>query len=196
MSRPPADPVRLACLTAGGAGFMRPAPGTWGSLVGAAIFAVLWLTVGPHVPRGVFEIIIALAVALTCVPAVRWGQWAIEYFGREDPSQFVLDEVAGQWVTCLFLPLALGAGGSLWSPWSLWSLACVLGLQFLLFRIADIIKPQPAAYIDAHWPGGWGIMFDDLVAGVYANIAGQLLWRLTPLAAWLHASGVPHGFGG
>jgi len=60
----------------------------------------------------------------------------------------------------------------------------VIGGQFVLFRALDVIKPPPARGLE-RLRAGWGILLDDLVAGAYANVLGQLLWRATPLAAWL-----------
>ena len=88
----------------------------------------------------------------------------------------MLDEFAGQWFALLALPVGLDAG--------LRAVACVVGGQFVLFRVLDIVKPPPAFGLQ-RLPAGWGILVDDLAAGAYANLVGQLLWRLTPLAAWL-----------
>jgi phosphatidylglycerophosphatase A len=83
------------------------------------------------------------------------GVWAAgraeEFFGRVDPGQVVIDEVVGQMVTLLAHPRA---------SWT-WLLA-----GFLLFRVFDVIKPFPARRAE-HIHGGWGIMLDDVVAGVY-----------------------------
>lgn len=170
------DRIKAACITVLGSGYLWP-PGTWGSAVAALAFVLVWwltgLSGGPG--RAVDAIVIAgvLASSATCVI---WGEWAIQRFQRADPREFVLDEFAGQWIALLALPLA----GHL-SPTAL---AAVVFSQFVLFRVADVIKPPPARQFEK-LPAGWGILMDDLMAGVYANIAGQLLWRLTPLAAWL-----------
>jgi phosphatidylglycerophosphatase A len=71
----------------------------------------------------------------------------------EDPGLVVVDEVAGMWVTLLFVPFT--------------PLTAALG--FLAFRLMDIVKPFPARRLE-DLPGGWGIMADDLMAGVYANV--------------------------
>jgi phosphatidylglycerophosphatase A len=110
------------------------------------------------------------------VVSVAWGEWAVEYFRDNDPKQFVLDEFAGQWVALLVLPASLTA--------ETWAFVLVAGGQFVLFRIFDIIKPPPARQAE-RLPAGWGILTDDLFAGLYANLVGQLLWRATPLASWL-----------
>ncbi len=172
--------VRTAWITVLGSGFAPAAPGTAGSLVAVLLWAGLWgLVAAAGLPRFVLELLTAIGIGLAARFSVVWGPWAIAHFGRADPPPFVLDEFAGQWVALLALPVGLGTGG--------WPLACAAGMQFLLFRIMDIVKPPPARQLEA-LPAGWGILADDLMAGVYANVAGQLLWRLTPVAAWLGAA--------
>ena len=171
------DTIKTLCITVGGSGFAPFASGTWGSLAALVPFIVLWqLSAYAQVSRPLLEALILLGVVLACIPAVRWGPWAIARFGRKDPKQFVLDEFAGQWVALLLMPVSLSAG--------LFTLAWVIGGQFLLFRIMDIIKPPPARQLE-RYPAGWGVLLDDLAAGVYANIVGQLVWRLSPASDWL-----------
>jgi phosphatidylglycerophosphatase A len=122
------------------------------------------------------ELVLIAGVVVSSWLSVRWGPWAIAHFGDEDPHPFVLDEFAGQWVALLILPIGYHASG--------WAVACTAGLAFLLFRVFDVIKPPPARQAE-HLPAGWGILTDDLVAGLYANLVGQLVWRLTPLGTWL-----------
>ncbi|MFH1748819.1 MAG: phosphatidylglycerophosphatase A [Planctomycetota bacterium] len=169
--------MKAACITVLGSGHLRPAPGTWGSLVAVAIFAAgWWLLANTVAARWSIEAVILVGIVLSSTAAVRWGEWAIARFASGDPKDFVLDEFAGQWVALLWLPLSLQC------DW--WTFACVVGGQFVLFRIMDIIKPPPARQLE-RLPAGWGILTDDLMAGVYANLVGQLAWRLTPMAAWL-----------
>ena len=174
------DRIKAACITVLGAGYLRPAPGTWGSLFAIVLFLPVWALVAlTRAPRPLVEIALIAGILGASWLAVLWGGWAIARWGRSDPRQFTLDEFAGQWTSLLWLPLAC--------PTDLWSLACMLGSQFVLFRILDVIKPPPARQAEA-LPAGWGILVDDLFAGAYANIIGQLLWRLTPLAGWLHVA--------
>ena len=80
-----------------------------------------------------------------------------------DPSIVVIDEIVGMWITLLFLPKVFP----------------VMIIGFFAFRAMDILKPQPAKYLE-RIPNGWGIMLDDVVAGVYANLltwAGWLVWQ-------------------
>lgn len=175
------DKFKAACVTVGGSGYAPIASGTWGSAAAVLPFAVIWWICGTaSAPRGVLEGLVVAGVLISSVLSVQFGEWAIARFGRKDPGQFVLDEFAGQWVALLLMPIGMTA--------DLWSFACVVGGQFFLFRVMDVIKPPPARQLERQ-PAGWGILLDDLFAGAYANIVGQLLWRLTPLAAWL---GVTH----
>ncbi len=145
---------RLALLvaTAGGAGYSPIAPGTAGSAVGIVIF---WFTRAWPLAWQT-----GLLVAISLV-----GTWAAsvaaEHFGREDPGQVVVDEVAGQLLTLI----ATGA-----------SLAG-MALGFFVFRALDIVKPWPANRFE-RLPGGVGIMADDLMAGVYGNLALQIAARV------------------
>jgi phosphatidylglycerophosphatase A len=176
------ETIRVASITVGGTGFVPFASGTWGSLGAMVPFVALWYIATPYLPRGVFDLLIGVGILKACVFSVVWGDWAIARFGRKDPKPFVLDEFAGQWVALLALPLA---------PTADWfAVACVLGGQFFLFRLFDVVKPPPARQLEA-LPSGWGILLDDLFAGLYANLVGQVLWRLTPLPVTLGLVGVP-----
>lgn len=149
--------MRLARLvaTAGGLGDAPVAPGTVTSLPVA--LAVWWIAPGP---AG----LLALTAAVTVV-----GIWAA---GREearvgvrDPSTIVVDEVAGMLVALVAVPAGLG-----------WALAA-----FFLFRAFDVWKPWPIDRLQ-DLPGGWGVVSDDLLAGVYANLLLQLAHLV--LLAW------------
>ncbi len=127
-----------------GAGYSPIAPGTAGSAVGLALF---W---------GVVRLPLAAQVALVAVVSlvgVAAGTRVSRDLGLEDPGLVVVDEVAGMWVSLLFLPFTVGT-----------ALA-----GFLLFRVMDVLKPYPARQLEG-LPEGWGIMADDLMAGVYANL--------------------------
>lgn len=138
-------------------GLLRPAPGTWGSL------AALVLGVGLDAWLG-FP---ALAVAFVAVTAL--GFWACEQALKdrpgEDPSEIVIDEVAGQWLALLFPAAAFyfGPGKEGFLPWPAW-----LG-AFLLFRLFDIWKPWLVGRADARHDAA-GVMLDDLWAGVFGGI--------------------------
>jgi phosphatidylglycerophosphatase A len=137
--------------TAGGAGYFPVAPGTAGSVVGVAVVMAL-----ARLPLERGAAIAVLAAAAIVVFAV--GVWAASeaetYFGRTDPGQVVIDEVVGQIITLLLIPHA---------TWK-WLIG-----GFLLFRGFDIIKPFPARQAE-RFPRGWGIMVDDVIAGVYGLV--------------------------
>lgn len=164
-------------ITLCGVGYLPVASATWASAgvtLAYALFRLALLRAG--VATAVIDALVVTAVAMACVASVRWGPWAIERFGRKDPKPFVLDEFAGQSLALLALPPAVDASGA--------GLAAVLVGQFLLFRLFDILKPSPARELE-RLPRGWGILCDDLMAGIYANVVGQLAWRATPLGTWL-----------
>jgi phosphatidylglycerophosphatase A len=85
--------------------------------------------------------------------------------GRKDPGLVVVDEVAGQWVSLLFLPFTLGTAVA----------------AFFLFRLMDVLKPWPARDLE-HLPGGVGIVADDIMAGVYANLLLRAALTVWPVA--------------
>ena len=152
-----------------GLGLMRPAPGTWASAVAALVGLVIIRYLG-------FP---ALALATVAVTAL--GFWAchVELKDRPgtDPSEIVIDEVAGQWLTLLFpaagfyfapaAQAAMQASGG-WLPWPAWV------VPFALFRLFDIWKPWVIGRADRrHDPAG--VMLDDLWAGLFAGIATVIL---------------------
>ncbi len=133
-----------------------PVPGTFGAAAGLGI--VVALTRLP-VARSWLPGVVAL-VAATIFGAGVWAAGRVErFFGRTDPGQIVVDEVVGQMVTVLARPDA---------PWK-WLLA-----GFVLFRIFDVVKPFPARRAE-HLPGGWGVMTDDVIAGIYSLATLALL---------------------
>lgn len=142
-----------ATATVFGVGHLRPAPGTWGSFVAAIVgiaillvFGATWLICG-----------IALSFLVGIFATHRYTQAT----GQHDPSEVVIDEVAGQWVA--LLPLALLSNASLLNVW-IWSV-----LAFALFRLFDIWKPGPVGWAD-RMDGAFGVMLDDVIAGALAAI--------------------------
>lgn len=132
-----------------GCGFSPVAPGTAGSL---GALAAAWLLHRWAAPPMWAYAVLALALWL---PAA-WAAGAVARSrGAEDPGLVVVDEVVGQWI-------ALAPAGS----FSLWE----AGAAFFLFRLFDILKPWPVANAE-RLPGGWGIVADDALAGVYAALA-------------------------
>lgn len=140
--------------TVGGAGLVGPAPGTNGS----AVAVLVWWLIAAHIHAVDLRLLLgALAAAATMIGIPAATRVARET-GKVDPSCVVIDEVAGQWLTLLFAPVN-------WK--TLW-------VGFILFRVFDMLKPFPVRRLE-RLPEGWGIVVDDLGAGVYALIVLQLL---------------------
>jgi phosphatidylglycerophosphatase A len=152
--------TRLAVFlaTAGYCGYFPIAPGTVGSAAGLVVYLIVWWT---H-SRSVEAVLIALVFVV--------GTWAAthaeRYFGAIDPGPVVIDEVLGMLITLAFMRVGFAAA--------------IAG--FLLFRIFDVIKPWPANRLE-HFHGGFGIMADDAMAGVYSNLVLRALMWLLP--AWI-----------
>lgn len=141
--------------TWGGSGLLPGAPGTWGSLCTlpfAWFIGLYWGTAG---------LLVATLIAFAA------GLWASGVFlthsTSKDPGSIVIDETAGQFLALAFVPVEI------------WWYAA----GFILFRLADILKPWPASWADRSLPGAWGVMADDILAAVYAVLvlyaAQQLL---------------------
>ena len=137
-----------------GAGLLKPGPGSWGS----AAAALLWLAAGKALapgPLGWLTLTAALAALAIGIPAATRVE---QESGREDPGHVVIDEVAGQWIALIHSRVNLSH----------------LLAGFLFFRLFDIVKPWPAKQLEG-LPAGWGIMLDDVAAGVYALLLMQAL---------------------
>ena len=155
--------TRLAVFlaTAGYSGYFPIAPGTVGSAVGLVVYAALRQAQPvTGLPLAVLEVVAIAAVFFVGIWA---GTVSENHFGGTDPGPIVLDEVVGMLITVAFIPVGLSAA--------------IAG--FFLFRIADIIKPFPARRFEA-LHGGLGVMADDAMAAIYANLALRLLMFLLP----------------
>ena len=139
-----------------GSGLLPKAPGTWGSLAalpfayGIAVFSGTWG-------------LLAAAILATLVGVWAGGVYAARS-GQDDPQRVVIDEVAGQWLA--LVPVAQDLR--------------LYAIGFLAFRFFDIVKVWPARAIDRDLKGGWGIMLDDVVAGLYAaavTYGVSLVWQ-------------------
>jgi phosphatidylglycerophosphatase A len=149
--------TRLAVFlaTAGYSGYVPFAPGTVGSAVGLLVYALVSWT-GSHA--------VEVAVIAALFAAGVWaGTTAERYFGGIDPAPVVIDEVVGMLITLAFVPVG-------------WTGAVV---AFVLFRLFDVVKPFPARRFEA-LHGGLGVMADDAMAAIYANIALRLLMMAFP----------------
>jgi phosphatidylglycerophosphatase A len=136
--------VSLAIATVFGIGYVPVAPGTFGSIAGLLLWMVL----------PVSPVLQATAIVVLFVAGSLAGNVAERHFGRTDPRHVVVDEVMGMLITLFLNPV--GMKGAL--------------VGFLLFRATDVIKPYPANRLE-RLPGGVGVMADDAMAAVYANLA-------------------------
>ena len=150
-------------LSGFGTGYLPVAPGTWGS---AAVVGI-YLLCGWRWPDAKVLLTIMAAVAVvSSIVCVAFGRLGEVIWNKKDPGQCVADEWAGQAVALLWVPLLPQMGYS--------GLAIVAGASFVTFRAFDILKPPPARQLE-RLPRGWGVLLDDLAAGVYANVIVQLL---------------------
>ena len=132
--------------TWGGCGLLQPGPGTWGT-IGAMPFGIILLMFG-GVPALLVAIVLAFALGI-------WASGHIEQMVREkDSGMIVIDEVVGVWIA--LIPAILTGPA--------------VGTVFILFRIFDILKPWPISFLDKKCPGAWGVMLDDVLAGIYAAL--------------------------
>jgi len=145
--------------TFGGLGLAPVAPGTFGTLGGVALAALVAWLCPEHYLLGVLTL--AVLAVLISVPA---GNWAEKHWGAKDPGAFVLDEVAGYLVTIAWISPPKGEH---------------FVAAFLLFRLTDIVKPWPARKME-RLPGGLGIVMDDVIAGLWALVGLLALHQLAP----------------
>ncbi len=137
-----------------GAGRLRPAPGSWGSLA----TVLLWWLLASHLPPSARIPVILLLIVVVVAIGIPAATLEERGCGKKDPNHIVIDEVAGQLVTLIACPI-------------MWQ-ALLAG--FILFRGFDVVKPPPVRSLE-RLPDGTGVVVDDLGAGVYALIVLQLL---------------------
>lgn len=174
--RTASDYFALAVATCG-VGYLPVAPGTWGSAVGVVLYItvraanVRIVTAYPqnHLPIELVELLrAAFMLGIICcvtLAGIRAATRAEKLLGRKDPGAVVIDEVAGQLIAFLFIPLGVSL------KW--WAILA----GFLLFRLFDIWKPYPVRRLEA-LESGLGIMADDVLAGLYAATVLTLLLTL------------------
>lgn len=145
----------LIIATGFGVGYSPVAPGTLGTLVAIPIYYFL-----SDIPSPLYEI--------TLIGFLFLSVWISEYaeriFGKKDDQRIVIDEIIGFLITMLWVPKTI--------------LFVILG--FFLFRFFDILKPFPIRSLEKRLKGGFGVVLDDVVAGVYANIILHLIGRIYP----------------
>jgi phosphatidylglycerophosphatase A len=190
----------LAVATGFGAGYLKPGPGTWGSLLGVILavlchpitwFFVLLQMVRPSTDGSSVEIPSPMLILIPSIAA--WfliallGVWSsaqvAQYAGLQDPQYVVIDEVSGLHLTLVLAIAPLGAPATVLNPAEASAFALYTGMSILnwryllagliLFRLFDIAKPFPCRRLE-YLPGGWGIMADDWMAGIYAAICLRL----------------------
>ncbi|MEX0969575.1 MAG: phosphatidylglycerophosphatase A [Paracoccaceae bacterium] len=160
--------IARAIATLGGVGYLRPAPGTWGSAVALPLAYLLHIFGGPW----------ALVAGIVAASALGWWATWVETRGREnhDPSEIVIDELAGQWIA--LLPVSFGAayaGADVLALYPGWIAA------FVLFRLFDITKLWIIGWADAR-DDALGVMLDDIFAGAFAALGVAALAALAHLA--------------
>jgi phosphatidylglycerophosphatase A len=171
--RTPSLPM-LLIATGGFAGYSPWASGTVGSLVGLALVMIpgaeLPIILGSMILAGLLagalaaqRVAEAVGHRLTPVASRLKSRFQPETDPHPDPSIVVIDEIVGMWVALLLLPKTVLA----------------YALAFILFRVFDVLKPEPARALE-RLRGGWGIMLDDVVAGAYANLGAHLLLLIIP----------------
>jgi phosphatidylglycerophosphatase A len=144
-------------LTGFYSGYFPVAPGTAGSLLATFIFILEFIIFNDNC-----RIINFIIILIFIYPSVKLCDKSEILFNRKDPSIVVLDEMFGLWISVLFIPFSL----------------FVIILAFIFFRIFDIFKPFPVSNAE-RLNGGLGIMLDDIIAGVYANIVVRIIIFVT-----------------
>ena len=153
----PTDYLALVISTFG-VGYLPLAPGTWGSLVAVGIF----LGFAQVVKGNALVAVVVVSIVVVTFAGI-WAASRTEALAnRKDPSKVVVDEVAGQLIS--LFPLTL---------FTHWSIVAVI-ISFILFRFFDIVKPYPARRLEA-LKSGFGIMCDDLIAGLYAAVITAII---------------------
>ena len=150
-----------------GLGWLPVAPGTWGSLPPAILFGLLMYTGAPTATT----VVMAIMLVVGCVACVLCAPASIAAKGDDDPGEVVMDEFAAQALTFLAVPLVVPRGLCGWES------LVLAGVGFLAFRVLDIAKPWPVKELE-RLPAGWGILADDLAAGVGSAILVYIAMRL------------------
>jgi phosphatidylglycerophosphatase A len=141
-----------------GTGLSPKAPGTVGSLAAVALWWLLFADLSLPIQVGVIVSGFMLGVWVS--------DWMIARTGIADPGFIVWDEFIGQWIALLLLPKTL-----------LW-----YAVAFALFRLFDIVKRGPVGWADRRFKGGFGVMIDDVIAGLLAMACVQAVYRFGPVA--------------
>jgi phosphatidylglycerophosphatase A len=144
----------LILATGFGVGYSPIAPGTLGTLIAIPIYYFL-----SEIPLPLYEITLIGFLFLS----VWISENAETFFGKKDDPRIVIDEMTGFFVTMLWIPKTIH----------------FIMIGFILFRFFDILKPFPIRHLERKVKGGWGVVLDDVMAGVYANIILQIISYFT-----------------
>lgn len=168
--------IKHILITTFGTGLLPGPKGTYGALPALLLFW-FWRSAPWWVPVAGFALFSIITVWAAPYAIARWPRLKPGR-GEVDPGQCNADELAGQFLTYSFIPLV----------------PSVLLVGFLLFRFFDVLKPFPADKAQ-HMPAGWGILMDDLIVAIYANL---IMWVLimTNWMAWLEAQLIAIGVSG
>ncbi len=142
----------IALASGLGTGFLPWAPGTWGSLLGIPLaYALAYPS----------KTLVLLSLTAFIFLAIWVSTQAENVWQQKDSQKIVIDEICGMAIALLFIPLTLKT----------------VVLAFLLFRLFDITKFPPISFLERSLPGGWGVVLDDVMAGIYARLfLGLLLY--------------------
>lgn len=150
----------IALSTSLGAGFWPWGPGTAGAAFGVLVWCCYAFAIESYTTVMIITAVLACMVTLLSIQPIN----RLEKFWGADPSRVVIDETVGVWITLLAVPETC--------EWY------YILAAFLLFRVMDIVKPLGCRWLDNNIHGGWGVMLDDVLAGVYGAI---VLWGVTAL---------------
>lgn len=148
----------VAIGTTFGAGFWPWGPGTAGAAIGVLAWCGYALLIDNYTFVLCITAFLALAFTLLSIGPIN----RLEKFWGPDPSRVVIDETVGVWLTLLAVPST--------KEWY------YIMAAFVLFRVMDILKPLGCRWLDRNIHGGWGVMLDDILAGIYGAI---VLWMIT-----------------
>lgn len=150
-------PVIISTLF--GTGYFPKMPGTAGTLIAALVYLLLPVKLFSSIENNVIFLICVLILSLIAVFFISKAEKKLGH----DSNKIVLDEFMGYFIAVVFLPKTV----------------LIAIFAFILFRFFDIFKPEPVNVLQK-LPAGWGVMADDLMAGVYTNISLQMLTRFFP----------------
>lgn len=147
-----------------GVGLIRFAPGTWGTLF--SVF--LWLVFFEKLSSNTIAVLLTVILAIVCC------HFSSKDLNNKDQKAIVIDELAGMWVALLICSPLIESNYNKDDVYGYVNIFIV----FLAFRFFDILKPFPISYFDKNLKNGFGIVFDDLIAGIFAGIFTILLYNL------------------